>query len=175
MLYIDKMKGKLNKIVRRNSTMEPLSAFADERQDITTSVSTPTKTSRRLATASMIFEKLHSPRRIIHKERMGVSVKRSSPSSHGQTKNDGIMSNIHSNQLFEGNQEIKALTISIARQQSPSGSMGIGLLLCTNYYGFQVIGIQGESASKNLVVSYKQMDSMLVAHVYPVVLVCHSQ
>ncbi len=141
------MKGKLNKIVRRNSTMEPLSAFEDERQDITTSVSTPTKTSRRLATASMIFEKLHSPRRIIHKERMVQSVKRS-------TSHNEIMTDITPDQVFEG---IKALTVLIARQPSQSGSMGIGLLLCTNYYGFQIIGIQGESAAQNLVVSTHRM------------------
>ena len=147
------MKGNLSKIVRRNSTMEPLSAFADERQDITTSISTPTKKSRLLATASMIFEELHSPRQIKHKERMSLSVKRSSPSLHAQPKNDGIMNDIQSDQICDGIKGFKALTISIARQPSPSGSMGIGLLLCTHHHGFQIIGIQGESASKNLVVS----------------------
>ncbi len=173
MLYIEKMKGKLNNIVRRNLTMEPLSAFADEGQDITTAVSSPTKTSRRLATASMIFEKLHSPRRIIHKERMGLSAKRSSPSLHGQTKTDGTMTNFPTDQILEG---VKALTVSIARQPSASGSMSIGLLLCTNYYGFQIIGMQGESASKNLMVSCKWTDSMHAAQVMgPVPFKRHSQ
>jgi hypothetical protein len=157
------MKGKLSMVARRNSTMETLSAFADERQDITTAVSTPTKTSRRLATASMIFEKLNSPRRVIQKQRTTISAKRSSPSSR-EIKVEGVMLDNPSHKTAE---EVKTLTISIARQLSPSGTLGIGLLLCTNYHGFQIVGIQGESASKNLVVS-TPMNSKSAMHVDPV-------
>ena len=144
-----KIRGKFDTNLARFPTMESLSVFAHEGKDIITAVSTPTKGSRRLATASMIFEKLNSPRKFLCKEKKSDHEDGSQSNFPGSPKDD-MKPKCSTKSL----KDCKNFTVSVPKQFSMTGVAGIGLLLCTHEMGFQVIGITGESAAKELLVIY---------------------
>ena len=145
-MFIEKLRGKVDKNVRQTSTtMGSLSVFADERKDIITAVSTPTKGSRRLATASMTFEKLNSPKKKNSREENLSTSASNLNELCGSPKDDLKAIKIRDNLT-------KSITVSVARPPCATGSRGLGLLLCTNELGYQIIGINSKSASKNLMV-----------------------
>jgi hypothetical protein len=148
-LLLAKFRGRLETNLSQFPTMESISVFTDEGKDMITAVSTPTKSSRRLATASMIFEKLHSPRKLLCGGKMEQSDYDESVAKFYLSK-DRVKDKSPKKSL----ENPRTHMISVSKQFSKTGACGIGLLLCTHAMGYQVIGMTGNSAAKDIMVNH---------------------